>query len=54
MVAALGSVLDTGAYKGMTETQLIETTDAILNSLPDPAGTFYRYSLGRSQLRRCP
>jgi F420-non-reducing hydrogenase small subunit len=54
MVAALGSVLDLGGYKGMTEAQLIETTDAILDSLPDHAGTFYRYSLGRSLLRSRP
>lgn len=52
MVAALGSVLDMGGYQGMTEAQLIEATDAILDSLPDQAGTFYRYSLGQSLLRR--
>jgi len=52
MVAALGSVLDLGEYKGMTEQQTMEKTDAAAAGLADPAGTFYKYSLGSSLLGR--
>jgi len=52
MLAALGSVLDLGDCKGLTEQQVSEKADAILAGIPDPAGTFYRYSLASSLLRR--
>jgi len=52
MVSALGSVLDIGAYKGMTEAELVAKTDELIDSLPDPAGRFYRYSMSGSLLRR--
>jgi F420-non-reducing hydrogenase small subunit len=52
MLAALGSVLDLGGYKGLTEDQVAQKTDAILAGIPDPAGTFYQYSLAGSLLRR--
>ena len=52
MVAALGSVLDLGDYQGLTEEQVAEKADAILAGIPDPAGTFYKYSLAGSLLRR--
>jgi F420-non-reducing hydrogenase small subunit len=45
MISALGSVLDLGDYKGVTEQQVSERTDAALAGLPDPAGVFYKYSL---------
>ena len=45
MISALGSVLDLGDYKGMPEKQVAEKTDAAMGGLPDPAGTFYKYSL---------
>jgi len=48
MVAAIGSVLDIGEYKGMTEEQIRERTDAVIDTLPDLAGTFYKFSLGRT------
>ena len=45
MISALGSVLDLGDYKGVTEKQVAEKTDAAMAGLPDPAGAFYKYSL---------
>lgn len=51
MLAAVGSVLNIGEYKGMTEQELAEKTDALLAKMPDPAGTFYKYSLAGSILR---
>jgi len=50
MLAALGSVLDVGEYKGLSEAGLAERTDAALAGLADPAGTFYKYSLAGSIL----
>jgi hypothetical protein len=52
MLAALGSALDLGDYKGLTEQQVAEKADAILAGIRDPAGTFYNYSLAGSILRR--
>jgi F420-non-reducing hydrogenase small subunit len=48
MISALGSVLDLGDYKGITEQQVAEKTSAAMAGLPDPAGVFYRYSLAGS------
>ncbi len=52
MVAALGSVLDLGEYKGMTEQQAVERTDEAVAGIADPGGTFYKFSLGNSLLGR--
>jgi len=52
MLSALGSVLDLGEYKGLTEAQAGERADGIFAGIPDPAGTFYQYSLGGSLLRK--
>jgi F420-non-reducing hydrogenase small subunit len=52
MLSALGSVLDLGGYKGLSEGQVAEKADAILAGIPDPAGTFYKYSLASSILQR--
>jgi len=52
MVAALGSVLDLGEYKGMTEEQVIEKTEEAVAGVADPGGTFYKYSLAGSVLGR--
>lgn len=52
MLAALGSVLELGDYKGLTEDQVSEKTDRLLAAIPDPAGTFYQYSLASSLLKR--
>ena len=51
MLAALGSMLDIGDYRSMTELEVAARTDAALEAIPDPAGTFYRYSLAGSLLR---
>jgi F420-non-reducing hydrogenase small subunit len=45
MISALGSVLDLGDYKGVTEEQVAEKTDAAIAGLPDQAGVFYKFSL---------
>lgn len=52
MISALGSVIDIGPYKGMTEAEVIAKADAVLDSLPDLAGGFYRYSMAGSLVRR--
>jgi len=52
MVSALGSVLDLGNYAGQTEAGIAAKTDAVMDAVPDPAGTFYRYTLGSCLLRR--
>ena len=50
MIAALGSVLDVGNYKGLSEEEIAKRSDAILDSIPDQAGAFYKYSLAGSIL----
>lgn len=50
MVSALGSILDVGDFKGLTPEQLAERVDAMLDSLPDPAGTYYKYAAAGSML----
>jgi F420-non-reducing hydrogenase small subunit len=52
MLSALGSVLDVGGYQGLTEDEVSEKADALLAGIPDPAGTFYKYSLAGSLLKR--
>ena len=50
MVAALGSILDLGDYKGLTPEQLTDKVEALLNSIPDSAGTYYKFSVAGSIL----
>jgi F420-non-reducing hydrogenase small subunit len=50
MVSALGSILELGEYKGMTPEELTQKVDELLNSIPDPAGTYYRYGAAGSIL----
>ena len=50
MVSALGSILDLGEYKGMTPEDLNQKVEELLNSIPDPAGTYYRYGAAGSIL----
>jgi F420-non-reducing hydrogenase small subunit len=50
MTAALGSVLDVGDYKGLSEAELDRRIEEALATLPDPAGSMYRYSLAGSLL----
>ena len=47
---ALGSVLDVGDYKGLTDEQINEKIDAAIDTLPYLAGAFYKYSLASSLL----
>jgi F420-non-reducing hydrogenase small subunit len=51
MVAALGSIIDIGNTKGIPEEEIDRRVDAVLDSIPDYAGTFYKYSLPGSILR---
>jgi len=45
MIAALGSILDIGDCKGKSEEEIALRVEALLDSVPDYAGTFYKYSL---------
>jgi len=45
MVAALGSILDIGDCKGKAEAEIAARVDALLDAVPDYAGSFYKYSL---------
>lgn len=51
MVAALGSIIDIGETKGMEEDEIFRRIDAVFASVPDYAGTFYKYSLPGSILK---
>ena len=51
MISALGSVLDVGAYKGLSEEQLVENTERVMAGIADPAGLWYKYSLAGSKLQ---
>ena len=50
MTAALGSILDLGDVKGISEPELQARIDLALAAIPDYAGTFYKYSLAGSIL----
>lgn len=52
MASSLGSTLDIGAYAGLREAEVAAQADRIVENIPDPAGTFYRYSMGSSLLKR--
>jgi len=51
MIGALGSILDIGDLKGLAEEEIDKRTDAIIDAIPDLAGTFYKYTLPGSILR---
>jgi F420-non-reducing hydrogenase small subunit len=51
MIAALGSILDVGESKGLSEDELIAKVDGLLDPIPDPAGLFYKFSLPHSILK---
>ncbi|BCB95205.1 F420-non-reducing hydrogenase subunit G [Dissulfurispira thermophila] len=51
MVAALGSIIDIGEVKGLSEDEINKRIDAIIDTIPDFAGTFYKYSLPGSILK---
>ncbi len=50
MVAALGSVMDIGDTAHLSEDAIAEKVAAFLESIPDYAGQFYKYTLARSLL----
>jgi hypothetical protein len=51
MVAALATVIDIGATRGLTGDEISRRVDAVLDTLPDHVGTFYKFSLADSLLR---
>ena len=51
MVAALGSIIDIGDIKGVQEGEINKRIDEVMDSIPDFAGTFYKYSLPGSILK---
>lgn len=51
ILAALASVIDAGKT-GDSEAELERKLDQVLDTLVDPAGTFYRFSMAHSVLRR--
>ncbi len=52
MVTAIASVMDVGKPGELDEATLEKEINAIFDSIPDPAGTFYRFSMAHSILRR--
>ncbi|HEY5997130.1 MAG TPA: hypothetical protein VIU29_08905 [Candidatus Deferrimicrobiaceae bacterium] len=50
MVGTLGSILDIEPLKGLSEAAIRRHIDAILDGMPDHAGTFYKYTLAASLL----
>jgi F420-non-reducing hydrogenase small subunit len=50
MVSALGSVLDIGDCKDLSDGEIAARIDAVIEGLPDFAGTCYKYSLAGSLL----
>jgi F420-non-reducing hydrogenase small subunit len=52
MIAALGSVVDFENCRGSDEEQLAARIESVCDSLPDAAGTFYRYGLAAPILDR--
>jgi F420-non-reducing hydrogenase small subunit len=51
MVTAVASVIDVGKFEG-DEEEFAERVEEAMNTIPDPAGTFYRFSMSHSLLRR--
>ncbi|OGI09538.1 MAG: oxidoreductase [Candidatus Margulisbacteria bacterium GWF2_35_9] len=45
MIGALGAIIDIAAIKDMPEEDIPDYVDNILKSIPDYAGTFYKFSL---------
>ncbi|MHB1546641.1 MAG: NADH-quinone oxidoreductase subunit B family protein [bacterium] len=52
MVSALGSIMDIDGIKGLSDEKIIEKINSTIESIPDPAGLFYKYSLADSMLKR--
>jgi len=52
MAAALGSMIDIAPLKKLPEGEIPGSVDAVLDAIPDLAGTFYKFSLAASLLSR--
>jgi F420-non-reducing hydrogenase small subunit len=51
MIAALGSIVDVDTIKGLPEEDIPARISEFMDAIPDPAGTFYKYSLPHSILK---
>jgi F420-non-reducing hydrogenase small subunit len=51
MLSAIASVIEAGK-EGMEEADIEAEIQAVVDTIPDPAGTFYRFSMSHSLLRR--
>ena len=51
MLSAIASVIDVGEYEG-DEKKFEQKIQAVIDTIPDPAGTFYRFSMAQSLLTR--
>ena len=51
MLGALGSIIDIGEVKGVSEAEIQARIEKAIAAVPDYAGTFYKYSLAESILR---
>jgi len=51
MLSAIASIVDVGAA-GEDEVEMAHKIDAVMDTLADPAGTFYRFSMAHSLLHR--
>lgn len=52
MASVLGSVIDIDALKPLDEADMAAAVDKVLDSIPDYAGTFYKFSLAHSSLAK--
>lgn len=51
ILSAIASIIDVGTL-GESEAALEQELEAIIDTIPDPAGTFYRFSMAKSILRQ--
>jgi F420-non-reducing hydrogenase small subunit len=51
MLSAIASVIEAG-QEGMEEAEIEAEIQAVVDTIPDPAGTFYRFSMSHSLLQR--
>ena len=49
MVSAIASVLEVGS-PNESEEEIVRRLDEVIETIPDPAGTFYRFSMSHSLL----
>ena len=52
MVTAIASVIDVSGKPGDDEHELARRVEQAMATIADPAGTFYRFSMAHSLLRR--